>query len=52
MNLRYIPYGELERIRALDCDRVVRAAAFADACRVNALYMIARAARGRAAWRR
>ena len=53
--LRYVPAAELERIRALDADPYERAAAFADACRLNALYMIgapARATRARpsAAW--
>ena len=38
--------AELERIRAADADPVARAAAFADACRINALYMIARAGSG------
>jgi transketolase len=45
-NLRFLPLAELERIRTLDGDRVARAAAFADACRINALYMIARAGSG------
>ena len=40
--LRYVPPAELERLRALDADPVARAAAFADACRINALYMIMR----------
>jgi transketolase len=44
--LRYLPLAELERIRALEGDRVARAAAFADACRINALYMVARAGSG------
>jgi transketolase len=46
VNLRYLPLDQLERIRAADADPVERAAAFADACRVNALYMIARAGSG------
>ena len=37
----YVPQAELERLRALDGDPYERAAAFADACRLNALYMIA-----------
>jgi transketolase len=45
-SLRYVPYAELERIRALDADPVARAAVFADACRLNALYMIERAGSG------
>jgi transketolase len=44
--LRYLPLAELERIRTLPGDPVARAAAFADACRVNVLYMIARAGSG------
>jgi transketolase len=46
MSLRYLPYEELARLRSLDADPVARAAAFADACRLNALYMIARAGSG------
>src|SRR5438445_10192322 len=41
-----LPYAELERIRTLDSDPFERAAAFADACRLNALYMIERAGSG------
>ena len=44
--LRYVPAAELERIRTLDADPYERAAAFADACRLNALYMIERAGSG------
>ena len=46
MTLRYIPKTELDRIRTLDGDRQERAAAFADACRVNVLYMVMRAGSG------
>jgi transketolase len=46
VTLRYLPLDQLERIRATDSEPVDRAAAFADACRVNALYMIARAGSG------
>jgi transketolase len=46
MSLRYVPYEELARIRQLDADPVPRAEAFADACRVNTLYAIARAGSG------
>ncbi|HET7647679.1 MAG TPA: transketolase C-terminal domain-containing protein, partial [Gaiellaceae bacterium] len=46
MTLRYLPLAELERIRSLDADPVARAACFADACRLNALYMIERAGSG------
>jgi transketolase len=44
--LRYVPAAELDRLRALDADPFERAAAFADACRLNALYMIERAGSG------
>jgi transketolase len=44
--LRYLPLAELQRIRALEGDPVARAATFADACRINVLYMIARAGSG------
>ncbi len=44
--LYYLPYSEFERIRALDMPREQRAAIFADMCRLNALYMIARAGSG------
>ena len=46
MGLRYVPQPEFDRIRALDADPADRAAAFADACRLNALYMIERAGSG------
>jgi transketolase N-terminal domain/subunit len=46
MSLRYVPYEELARLRELDADPVARAEAFADASRLNALYMIARAGSG------
>jgi len=46
MNLTYVPRSELERIRALDVDPPLRAAAFADACRINALSMIMEAGSG------
>jgi transketolase len=46
VTLRYLPLDQLERIRAAESDPVDRAAAFADACRINALYMIARAGSG------
>jgi transketolase len=45
VDLRYVPPAELERIRALD-DPVARAAAFADACRINALSSIMEAGSG------
>src|SRR5207244_1535223 len=46
MTQRYVPFAELERIRGLDADPVLRAAAFADACRINVLYMVQRAGSG------
>jgi transketolase len=45
IDLRYVPPLELERIRALD-DPIARAAAFADACRINALSSIMEAGSG------
>jgi len=44
--LRFVPLAELARIRALDAPAADRAAVFADACRLNVLYMIARAGSG------
>jgi hypothetical protein len=38
MDLHYVPQPEFERIRALEGDRHERAAAFADACRINVPY--------------
>jgi transketolase len=46
MKLEFVPYGELERLRRLETDRFERAAVFADACRINTLYMIMRAGSG------
>ncbi len=46
MSLQYVPLEQFERIRAADADPAERAAAFADACRINVLYMIARAGSG------
>ena len=45
IELRFVPPAELERIKALD-DPVTRAAAFADACRINALSSIMEAGSG------
>jgi transketolase len=45
-NLIFVPESELVRVRELEVDRYERAALFADACRLNALYMIARAGSG------
>lgn len=44
--LYYIPYTEFQRVRALKLPREPRATIFADMCRLNALYMIARAGSG------
>jgi transketolase len=44
--LRYVPVAEFARLRELDADPYGRASAFADACRLNALYMIERAGSG------
>jgi len=44
--LSYVPLSELERIRALDAVPTERAAAFADACRINTLTMIEHAGSG------
>lgn len=44
--LYYVPYTEFERVRDLQGGREQRAAIFADMCRLNALYMIARAGSG------
>jgi transketolase len=44
--LRYAAQHDCARVAALDADPVERAAAFADVCRLNALYMIERAGSG------
>ena len=44
--LYYTPYTEFERIRVLKIAREQRTAIFADMCRLNTLYMIARAGSG------
>jgi transketolase len=44
--LRYVSAGDCRRIATLDADPVARAEAFADACRLNALYMIERTGSG------
>lgn len=44
--LYYIPFSEFQRIRTADLPREQRAAIMADMCRLNALYMIARAGSG------
>ena len=44
--LYYLPYIEFQRVRALNQPREQCAVIFADMCRLNALYMIARAGSG------
>jgi transketolase len=44
--LRYAAYADCARVAGLDADPVERAAALADVCRLNALYMIGRAGSG------
>ena len=46
MTLAFVPYAELERLRALEVDAVERCGIVADACRLNTLYMIKRAGSG------
>ena len=46
MDLGYVPFAELERMRALECAPEDRAAIFADACRINTLTMIEHAGSG------
>jgi transketolase len=44
--LYYVPYKEFERVRALVVPTVEKTALFAALCRINTLYMIARAGSG------
>lgn len=44
--LYYAPKGEFDRVRNLEVSPVARTAVFADLCRLNVLYMIARAGSG------
>lgn len=44
--LYYVPYKEFERIRALPVPTMEKTALFAALCRINTLYMIARAGSG------
>ncbi len=44
--LYYAPLGEFERVRGLPVAAIDRTAVFANLCRLNALYMIARAGSG------
>jgi transketolase len=45
-SLYYVPYKEFERILTLDIDSIEKTALFAALCRINTLYMIARAGSG------
>jgi transketolase len=45
-DLCYVPSEELARVRELEVDRFARAKLFATLCRINVLYMIARAGSG------
>lgn len=44
--LYYVPFSEFERVRALSISDVDRTSLFAALCRINTLYMIARAGSG------
>ncbi len=44
--LYYVPFEEFQKLRAMELPRIQRAALIADMCRLNALYMIARAGSG------
>lgn len=44
--LAYVPRGEFKRALDIDCPAPVKARLFATLCRINALYMIARAGSG------
>jgi len=44
--LTYVPIKEIARVRGAKADPIRRAAAFAAICRINTLYMIARAGSG------
>lgn len=44
--LYYVPYKEFERVRALPLDALEKTAIYAALCRINTLYMIARAGSG------
>ena len=46
VTLTHIPYQELERVRGLDLDPVVKTSLFATLCRINTLYMIKKAGSG------
>ena len=42
----YVPFKEFERVRALSISAVEKTSLFASLCRINTLYMIARAGSG------
>lgn len=44
--LYYVPYKEFERVRALPVGAIEKTALFATLCRINTLYMVARAGSG------
>jgi transketolase len=44
--LQFVPQEECRRVATTDCDPFERAAAFADICRLNSLYMIERVGSG------
>jgi len=46
LSLTYVPSAEFDRVRALNCSDIERAEVFADLCRINTLYMIAKAGSG------
>jgi transketolase len=46
IDLHFVPRGEFRRVLALEIDEALRAALFADLCRINTLYMITRAGSG------
>ena len=46
IDLQFVPRTEFDRALALDAPQPAKAAVFADLCRINALYMIARAGSG------
>ena len=45
-NMCYVPFKEFERVRALSISAVEKTSLFASLCRINTLYMIARAGSG------
>ncbi len=45
-NLQYVPLDEFQRVKELNCSPVLRTQLFATLCRLNTLYMIAKAGSG------